>query len=50
MEEIIKDENSSYFQEHPSVKFYQPPYDVSLYYNSEIDGWIWGVPLTIIIQ
>ena len=43
MEDIIKDENSSYFQEHPSVEFNQPPYDVSLYYNSEIDEWVWGV-------
>ena len=43
MEDIIKDENSSYFQEHPSEEFYQPPYDVSIYYNSEIDEWIWGV-------
>ena len=29
--------------EHPFRSFNQPPFDVSLYYNSDIDEWIWGV-------
>ena len=43
MDDIISAENSSVFQEHPFTSFDQPPFDVSLYYNSDIDEWIWGV-------
>ena len=43
MEDIKNADNASEFQEHPYSKLYNPPFDVSLYYNSEIDEWIWGV-------